>query len=120
MKTCDKYLKPGESPAECIARNRADVDLVLGLLAKEKRRNEELTAERDALLADKALLDWLEEHISKYGWDHVLGIASDEEDGVWLTEIEHGPHSGTIIEPLESGTSTTVREAIRAAMRSEE
>lgn len=38
------YLKDGETPAECIARNRGDVDTALGLLAK-------VTEDRDALLA---------------------------------------------------------------------
>lgn len=37
---CSPYLKDGETPAQCIKRNRADVDLVLGLLAKEKQKAE--------------------------------------------------------------------------------
>lgn len=34
---CAPYLKEGESPAECIARNRKDADMLLGELAKERR-----------------------------------------------------------------------------------
>lgn len=34
---CAPYLKDGETPAECIARNRADIDSVLTLLAQAKQ-----------------------------------------------------------------------------------
>lgn len=37
---CRPYLKDGETPAQCIKRNRADVDVALGLLAKEKQKAE--------------------------------------------------------------------------------
>jgi hypothetical protein len=37
IEECAPYLKEGETPAECIARNRADVDSTLALLAREKR-----------------------------------------------------------------------------------
>lgn len=43
---CGPYLKDGESPASCIARNRADVHSMLTLLANEKKRCEAL---REAL-----------------------------------------------------------------------
>jgi hypothetical protein len=41
---CAVYLKEGETPTECIARNRADVDGVMGLLVKEKHRAEQAEA----------------------------------------------------------------------------
>ena len=51
----EPHLKDGETPAECVKRNRAEVDLVLGLLAKEKARVET----RDALLERaRAELNW--------------------------------------------------------------
>jgi len=37
---CQQYLKEGETPAECIERNRTDVDSALSLLVKEKQRVE--------------------------------------------------------------------------------
>jgi len=40
-----QYLKAGETVAECIARNRADTDIVLGELAKEKFKSEKLERE---------------------------------------------------------------------------
>ena len=40
LDACAPYLKDGETPAQCIARNRADVDLALRLLAAEKRKTE--------------------------------------------------------------------------------
>lgn len=36
MADCSEYLKPGETPAECIQRNRHDVSLALGELARCK------------------------------------------------------------------------------------
>jgi hypothetical protein len=39
----EPYLKEGETPAECVARNRADVQTALGLLAKEKQQVAALT-----------------------------------------------------------------------------
>ena len=40
IKACKPYLKDGETPAECIQRNRSDVGSVMSLLAKEKFRIE--------------------------------------------------------------------------------
>lgn len=37
---CAPYLKDGESHAECIVRNRRDIDTLLTLLAREKARME--------------------------------------------------------------------------------
>ncbi len=39
---CRPYLKDGETVAECIARNRKDADMLLGELAKERLKREEL------------------------------------------------------------------------------
>ena len=44
------YLKEGESPAECIARNRADVDATLTLLAQAKQEIERLSEALTALV----------------------------------------------------------------------
>jgi hypothetical protein len=46
---CEPYLKDGETPAECIARNRRDADAVLVLLAKALQRAEALEARLAAL-----------------------------------------------------------------------
>lgn len=39
---CQPYLKDGETPAECIARNRRDVDIALSSLARDRARVAEL------------------------------------------------------------------------------
>ena len=39
---CAPYLKDGETPAQCIARNRADIDVVLTLLAQAKQTGQHL------------------------------------------------------------------------------
>ncbi len=36
MEGCEKYLKEGESISECLKRNRHDLDIALGLLAKNR------------------------------------------------------------------------------------
>ena len=38
---CEPYLKDGESPAECIQRNRDDAARALKMLAEEKRLRKE-------------------------------------------------------------------------------
>ena len=47
VESCAPFLKDDETPAECIRRNRKDVDGCLTLLIAEKRKNEALRAERD-------------------------------------------------------------------------
>lgn len=52
---CEPYLKDGESPAECIARNRRDVDGCLTMLIEERRKADALAArlaEAEALLRE--------------------------------------------------------------------
>lgn len=39
---CEPYLKDGETPAECIQRNRDDTGAVMKLLEKEKRKYDAL------------------------------------------------------------------------------
>lgn len=50
---CGEYLKDGETPSECIKRNREDANVVLGMLAKERTAHE---ATRAALTARDAEL----------------------------------------------------------------
>lgn len=45
---CQPYLKDGETPAECIARNRRDVDIALSSLVRDRAR----VAEAEQVLAD--------------------------------------------------------------------
>lgn len=45
---CEEYLKPGETPRQRMDRDHADVLALLKLLEAEKRKAEQLEAERDA------------------------------------------------------------------------
>ena len=55
---CEPFLKENETPAMCIARNRTDVDIALGLYASELKNREKLEAGIKALqLAFDTLLD---------------------------------------------------------------
>lgn len=77
---CEPFLKEGETPAECIERNRADTDSVLTLLAQEKRKNERLTGETNS--PQERLDAW----IAKWGgYVNPAYIALDE-----LREIARG------------------------------
>ena len=40
LEDCQPFLKDGETPAECLARNRSDLDTALKLLAAEKKNKE--------------------------------------------------------------------------------
>ena len=44
MEDCQPFLKDGETPAECLARNRSDLDTALKLLAAEKKNKESYQA----------------------------------------------------------------------------
>ena len=52
LDACRPYLKEGETPAECLARNRMDIGRLMGFLATEK-------AARDTLQEDAARYRWL-------------------------------------------------------------
>lgn len=54
LAACAEFLKEGETVAECIARNRRDADAMLGALAKERMRVEELERENANLRAQLA------------------------------------------------------------------
>lgn len=53
---CEPYLKDGESPAECIARNRRDVDGCLTMLIEERRKADALAARLAEARADMTRL----------------------------------------------------------------
>jgi hypothetical protein len=42
LDACRPYLKEGETPAECLARNRADIAMLMGKLGEEKMRSAKL------------------------------------------------------------------------------
>ena len=51
VEACAPFLKDDETPAECIRRNRKDVDGCLSMLIDEKRKNAALRTERDEAVA---------------------------------------------------------------------
>lgn len=59
ISACRPFLKEHETLADCIARNRADVTMVLGMLAKDRTALEEARAQ---LKAAQAYLDELTAH----------------------------------------------------------
>lgn len=71
---------------------------------------------------DTQRLDWLEKQVKKHLYYSDIAIQSDEEDGVWFSQIyrrDCGELKGMSFDPTDSKTQT-VREAIDAAMKSEE
>lgn len=48
---CTPYLKEGETPAECIARNRADTQSVLRMLAEDRTKLEQAQAKLEKAMA---------------------------------------------------------------------
>lgn len=75
LDACRPYLKEGETPAECMARNRADIARLMGFLATEK------TA-RDTLQEDAARYRWLLEHptFAVHCFSYLPGQVSAEID----------------------------------------
>lgn len=55
LDACAPYLKEGETPAECIARNRRDVDIALSSLARDRARVAELEVIATSICAGNCL-----------------------------------------------------------------
>ena len=56
LDACLPYLKEGETPAECLARNRADIAMLMGKWGEEKMRSAKL---RTTDMKDAARYRWL-------------------------------------------------------------
>ena len=60
LRGCEPYLKDGETPAQCIERNRRDIDALMTLLVNEKRGREQDNQARcenfDAIQRDREAL----------------------------------------------------------------
>ena len=79
---CEPYLKDGETPAECIQRNRDDAGAVLKLLAKEKRKHEALRGGLHKLMGDsRSYLDLVSEK-QLYAVDvrDISALLEDDDD----------------------------------------
>ena len=74
VEACAPFLKDGETPAECIRRNRKDVDGCLTMLIDEKRKNDALRAERDEAVA-----------LLRIAKDKVAYMASGMTHAQWVT-----------------------------------
>ena len=90
---CQPFLKMGETPAECLARNRMDIDRLMGFLAAEK------TA-REALQADARRYRWLREHPLWVGFDSDYRPDQIDKMKAPSTEAaeEMGAKGGTVVE----------------------
>lgn len=53
LAACAPYLKDDETPAECIERNRKDIDALMTLLAREKAQVETLTQQVETLTRER-------------------------------------------------------------------
>lgn len=78
------FLKDGETAAECVARNRADVDVTLGLLANALSQKDSAYAERDRLVC--ALSKLWPSHLARHPDEDVTW----DNDWRWIVCI-HGP-----------------------------
>ena len=80
-KDCEPYLKDdGEQPAECLARNRKDIDALVTLLAQEKAQVTALRAEHETLKAEQALAcDSAQFYVQRAADAKVLQRAAQEE-----------------------------------------
>ena len=90
---CEPLLKDGETPAECIARNRRDVDGCLTMLVAEKRKTEALRArlaEAEALLLEATTL--------LFDWDALVGGTGSHatETRDFLARVGYDPMTATL------------------------
>ena len=104
---CSPYLKDGETPAECIARNRKDIDSLLTLLAREKAKNE-ARPEPDATPDEGTALDATPQY-----FDGLLRMLEDEEQ-----ESCNGNRCYTLsIEQMADVREAMLRARDQAALR---
>lgn len=73
LERCGEYLKEDETPSQCIKRNRDDANAVLGMLAAERKKVEEL---RFALTARDDLL----RQVGIGGPFHLVAVSGDDAD----------------------------------------
>jgi hypothetical protein len=85
IEACAPFLKEGETPAECIARNRADVDGCLSLLIAERRK---AAALRDALEEARTGLCWYRATLVQQEASEQEASERDAKRWQWLREQE--------------------------------
>lgn len=79
---CAPYQKEGETPAQCIARNRKDLSATLGMLADEKKNSESL---QEYLQWSRALLLQAVPHVEASGdgeLENLLRKFAEESKGL--------------------------------------
>jgi hypothetical protein len=91
------YLKDGETPTECIERNRRDVDAVMTSLIREKGRSEALHARLTAVELEQndhsaSLGSHAPASPSKSDWAHPTSAPSFR----WSSEIDYGIKAGFV------------------------
>lgn len=74
VEACAPFLKDDETPAECIVRNRRDVDGCLTMLIDERRKVESLRSR----LAEAE--QWIRNHPPQYGGDHACAQCYPHSD----------------------------------------
>lgn len=107
VEACAPFLKDDETPAECIVRNRRDVDGCLTMLIDERRKVESLRSRLAEAERDSQRLDWLERHLFEGKWDGTIGRPKS-----WYMA---GPYRHT----LQRMRGDALREAIDLAMQAD-
>ena len=90
LSACEPYLKEGETPAQCIARNRQDAYTAGKMYAKERAENERLKKQVELLqIVEKLGEDtdgyWKrqKEDAERWRWEHTHRVMVETAPGVW-------------------------------------
>jgi hypothetical protein len=112
-----EYLKDGETPVECLARNRADIDALLTLLRQEKEKVKALTRQLHEMY-DAAIPKWREQ-----GYDHqvICGNALCHREDAELidtldSEQDFGPQIRERLKAKDARLAV-LEEALRGRLR---
>jgi hypothetical protein len=72
-----------------------------------------------AARTDTDRLNWLDARVKNQSVYRDLVLASDWEDGVWLSEVRRGEYRGALALDSSAAPLDSIREAIDAAMDAE-
>lgn len=81
VEACGPFLKDGETPAECIARNRRDVDGCLTMMIAERRKVEAIASRLAE--AEARLVEERERWDAQHAKQHAMNTSLHERLAEW-------------------------------------
>lgn len=102
LQECEPFMRTGETPAQCIARQRAETSKALLWFAEERKRVEKLEQENERLLDGKqSRWVWASERLPEDGGVYFVVRRNDKVVTQCLYDKEHETFMGPVTVWLE-------------------